>query len=502
MIASATGLGVLLRFLTFAHREAFWSDEAALGLNIVERGFGELGRPFLHAQVAPYLFLAGQKLVSLVAGTSEAALRSWSLVSGILLLPVLFALARRLGGGLCALIALAAAATGELLVYYSSELKPYGSDALWSALLLWFCVAALTAERAQRRRPLLRLAAAGVIGLWLSLPAVFILAASGVALAVTYVQERERSFREWALLAAVGGSWLLSFGLHYLGFLRMTPADADFMQRYWTALDGFVPRPLLSLHALHWLLAKFFYMFAVVVAAVGNGQRYIAGALWLFGLWLLAKRQRGLLCLFVLPIALLFVASAARAYVVADRLVLFLTPLLLIPCALALARIASLKPPVSRWAVLAVVAASCGAHVIADLDALRRPPLETDIRSLVAYLSERVDARDRLCVEDRVAWIYEYYAHRSGVWQPFVVVEALAEDPALPRAEIAKLAGAPRVWAVVPSLGPRGPLHAEGVAPILLAEQRILAALSELGHRLDMYDGSNVKLYLYDLSKK
>ncbi|HKU45218.1 MAG TPA: hypothetical protein VJR89_43965, partial [Polyangiales bacterium] len=120
----------------FLQRDAFWSDEAALGLNIVERSFAQLGRPFLHAQVAPYLFVAGQKIVTSLAGSSEYSLRAWSLVSGVLLLPLVFALGSRLGGALAGCIALAAAASGELLVYYATELKPYGSDALLRAALL------------------------------------------------------------------------------------------------------------------------------------------------------------------------------------------------------------------------------------------------------------------------------------------------------------------------------------------------------------------------------
>jgi hypothetical protein len=202
----------------------------------------------------------------------------------------------------------------------------------------------------------------------------------------------------------------------------------------------------------------------------------------------------------VVPIVLMFLASAAQAYVVADRLVLFLTPMLLIPCALALARIATWRLPVSRLAVVAAIAALCGSHVFEVLYAWRRPKLDTDIRSLVAHLAERVDSRDRLCVEDHVSWIYEYYAHRAGIWQPFEVIQAVDDGPERPRAEIAKLAGASRVWAVVPTLGARGPLHAEGISAIVLAEQRIVGALSEFGKRVDVYDGSNVKLYLYDLS--
>jgi hypothetical protein len=86
------------------------------------------------------------------------------------------------------------------------------------------------------------------------------------------------------------------------------------------ALDG-VPRPLASLRAA---LAAGQVLLHVCGggASVGVGQRYLAAGLWLCRLWQLVK-QRALPCLFVVPIVLMFGASAARAYVVADRLMLF-----------------------------------------------------------------------------------------------------------------------------------------------------------------------------------
>jgi hypothetical protein len=55
-----------------------------------------------------------------------------------------------------------------------------------------------------------------------------------------------------------------------------------------------------------------------------------------------------------------------------------------------------------------------------------------------------------------------------------------------------------RVWAVVPAAGPRSPLDATARELVTRAHRRLVDALGRLGQPLDVYDGSNVRLYLYD----
>ena len=504
LLALLVVFGCVLRALKFASREAFWSDEAALALNIVDRSWSELGRPFVHAQVAPYAYAATQKLIVSVAGVSEESLRAWSLLAGIAFLPALYALARKLADARAGLFAVAAAATTSLLVYYSTELKPYATDALVTTLLALATARGLLAETPEKHRTALwQLAITGVVGPWLSLPAVFVLAAIGCTLAIAARLEC-RPLRHWLALAAIGGGWIASFALHYASFLQLEPDDAAFMERYWYGVDGFAPWPPRTFAELRWYAGKFFYLFAVLVSSVGHGERYVAAGLWVVGLLLLWRKHRALPALAVLPIVFMFAASAAHAYVVVDRLTLFLTPLLLVPCALGLSWLAQLRPPLSNFAVVSVIAALAGEHTLQIADALRQPRLPSDIRTLVLDLRDRAGDRDPVCVEDRVAWIYEYYARRAGAWRPIEVVQVLEPDAQRARVELSKvrkLAGAPRVWLVVPTLGPIGPAFADGVEAVVAAEQRMLEQFRRLGRRVAVFDATNVRLYLYDLSQ-
>ena len=494
------GLAAALRIAALLRRESFWSDEAALALNIVDRPFAELARPFIHAQVAPYLYLLVQKLISQLAGASDLSLRALSLASGIAFLFVLYALTRRVADAWAALAALAIASSNPLAVYYSTELKPYGSDALISALLVLWCLPALSVKgREFTPRTLARLTAAGVIAPWLSLPAAFVLAGAGSALALALF-ERQAGRREWLRLVAIGVSWAASFAAQYLLFLRPSEADAAYLQRYWSSFDGFPPAQLAQ--ALHWYAAKLFYLFATLVASVGGGQRYLAAGLWLFGLWLLWKQRRPLACLFAVPVAALLAASAVHGYAIADRLVLFMTPLLLVPCANALLELARTRPPVTNVAVLGLVLALCGRHSVAALENLRVSPPATDMRSLTGYLAAHIRADDQLCVDSHVAFTFEYYARRRGLLRPFRVIEtAQLAGPSGAQRPTAPIAEPGRVWLIVPTLGPRGPRFIAGTDAIVSAELRLHSALGHAGRKLDSYDGTNVRLSLYELSQ-
>ena len=501
--SAAFALGVALRVLAFLQREAFWSDEAALGLNILACDFAKLGRPFLHAQVAPYLFMAGQKLISLTVGGGEPQLRAWSLLAGIALLPALHHVTLRVADRSTALVVLALAATTPLLVYYSTELKPYGSDALVSTLLLWSTLRVLsTRERPLAGRAFWQLAAAGAVAPWLSLPAVFVLAGCGIALCAQLLAERAR-LRDLSIVAAVGCGWLLSFVVHYLYFLHQSPDDASYMQRYWADEDGFAPHAELSgaaVASLHWYAAKFCYLFAALVLAVGHGQRYIAAGLWLLGLWQVWRTQRAQLWLFVVPVFGMFAAATLHAYAIADRLALFLLPVLLIPCGIGVSRLVRWRTPSAPAGLLAVLALVSVEHLHEVYSQLTQPRSHSDIRSLVAYLRERVAPEDRVLVETRVAWVYEYYAYRYGIHERPLVVDAAGSEPSLLQDSLLPPTGTGRVWAVVPALGPRSrtELGAAAHATVALAERRVVDALAHLGPQLEVYDGSNVRLYLYD----
>lgn len=101
-------------------------------------------------------------------------------------------------------------------------MKPYSTDVLVALALLW------AAGRVLDSRPAARwtLAAAGVVGVWLSMPAIFV--AAGVGLTLTLSAWRRGDRPKAALFASVAAAWGASFLAHYLvasglGWILDTP---------------------------------------------------------------------------------------------------------------------------------------------------------------------------------------------------------------------------------------------------------------------------------------
>ena len=84
----------------------------------------------------------------LVGGNTEWALRALPLVAGLLLPFAMWSVARRLLPPIEALVAVALLALSPFLIYYANEVKPYGIDALVTAL----CSRRRSASRNSRRR--------------------------------------------------------------------------------------------------------------------------------------------------------------------------------------------------------------------------------------------------------------------------------------------------------------------------------------------------------------
>lgn len=497
---SLVGIGTLLRLWAFLARGAFWNDEAGLALNVVGRGFALVGRPFVYQQYAPYLYVLASKLMAELFGPSERVLRAWSLICGCLLLPGMLLLARHVSGWAAALFALALLVPNPMLVRYAMEFKPYASDALIACGLCLLCVRALEHPEKERRE-LLWLGAAGVIAPWLSLPSVFVLAACAAALLVDG-SSRAGSPRSAWLAVPLGALWLASFGLHYLLFMQMPAADAAYMQDYWTRQNAFAPFPPHSAADLRYYPAKFFFLFSVFVAPGGFGLRYLAGALWLYGMYLLFRNRKPVFTLFLTPFVLLLVAAAAHKYLITERLLMFLLPMLVTPVVLALADLAERRGMTTQLIAAGVAVLFCAGPSRQVARELSKPKSKTNIGALVDYLRDHYQPGDRLYVEKQAQLIYGFYARRAHFDAPFPVPDDHLYDGKPSYNTLDSLRGAPRVWVVVPALAGDQPRSDEATRLVTHAESLVTDHLKAYGKALDVLDGGNSRLYLYDLQHK
>jgi uncharacterized membrane protein len=136
--------GAVLRVLQYARARSLWLDEAMLANNVIELPLTQLMPPHLF-KVAPFGFLAAEKLVISILGTSELAFRLIPLLAGLGSLVLLHVATREILGGHERLLALASFALSPPLIFYASEAKSDSSDV--------FGRAATTRHPLRPRRP-------------------------------------------------------------------------------------------------------------------------------------------------------------------------------------------------------------------------------------------------------------------------------------------------------------------------------------------------------------
>jgi 4-amino-4-deoxy-L-arabinose transferase-like glycosyltransferase len=309
---------MFLRTTRFLENRPLWTDEAKLALSVGRRGFFGLLQPLDYNQVAPVLYLWLLKAATSIFGMHEWALRLPSLVAGILMMVIVWLLAREVLSEIGALVALLLTATGPLLVAYAAEAKPYGIDALITAVLL---LVALRVYSGDRKIPYWILGVCGVVAIGLSLPAVFVL--GGISAAFLFVEWRDRYWTRLTTTLLWGALWLVLFLLQRYATYS-DAATAKIMQDFWRGVmirvgdAGWIGRSVNSVRSIvltgtdpGWPFLRFFAPVGVVIAT--------------FAIWKRAGMFTALVL--VLPPCLALVASALGIWPVDGRLALFLTPI-------------------------------------------------------------------------------------------------------------------------------------------------------------------------------
>jgi hypothetical protein len=202
------GLGVLLRLAQYWANRSLWLDEAFVALDVRDLSFLEFLQPSLRTNfTVPFGFLVIEKIIVQALGPSEYALRLLPLLSGIVASFPFYGLAKRYLDPKAVPIALGLFAILDPLVYYASDGRPYSSDVAVGLILGW--VAARVQERKLTLGRVLLFGVLGAVAVWISNPAVFVLAGIGGSLILSCVIHKR-----WAALGRLAVAlfiWATSF---------------------------------------------------------------------------------------------------------------------------------------------------------------------------------------------------------------------------------------------------------------------------------------------------
>ena len=128
-------IGILLRLLFYSYHRYFWTDEAALALNIIN--INNYFIPLQWGQAAPTLFMYISKIMYNLFLQKELALRFFPLLFSIGSIFAFNKLARKFCNGFFSqVLAISVFSFSYPLVYYAQEFKQYSLDTLIFILIL------------------------------------------------------------------------------------------------------------------------------------------------------------------------------------------------------------------------------------------------------------------------------------------------------------------------------------------------------------------------------
>lgn len=199
IVAGLTLLGAVLRFATLGI-QSYHHDEVVTAERVLRANFFDAMDVVGYSESAPPLYYALAWVWTLVTGTGEFGLRSFSALAGVATIPVAYLIGSELRSRRTGLLAAALVAVNPMLLWYSQEGRAYALLTLLSAVSLLFCLRAL---RNGQRRDFIWWGVVSGLALATHYFAVFPILVEAVLLA------RRRRRASYAGLAITGGFGLL-----------------------------------------------------------------------------------------------------------------------------------------------------------------------------------------------------------------------------------------------------------------------------------------------------
>jgi len=315
-------LGLLLRVVVWGQQRSIVLDEANLIRNYVERSYGQLFRSLDYEQYAPPLFSVAVKACIHTFGNNELSVRLFPLLCSLATLVLFQRVVRRQLPASFACLALGFVAFGYVFIDYATECKQYATDGVVALGLLE--VAHAVAKRRLTGPLALGLAGLGMVAVWLSMPAVFILAGIGLWWLVRSI--RAQDHQATLAVVGIGAGWAASFLVYFFWLLKPSAGLSNLQTFHHEHFLAFPPTSGADLQLLGQQLQL------IADRAIGKTVLAVAvaGVGFALGAWQAVKRREESFWFFLFPTVACLGASAVHYYSLIPRLTLFFLPLVVV----------------------------------------------------------------------------------------------------------------------------------------------------------------------------
>lgn len=441
-------VGISLRLIIYLYNRPLWLDESFLALNIVNRPLLSLFKPLDYNQGAPLGFLFIVKLFTDIFGTSEFSLRLLPLIFGIASLIYFYFLAKKTLAPHVVPIAVGLFALSYPLIYYSSEIKQYSAD-VFAAVIL-FLIAFRLRERRLSYINISIYSLTGAILIWLSHPAIFILFA--IALCILGEDIFNKSWNHFYICMAIFSIWAISFGSSYYVALSKL-AKSNYLISYWSGY--YFGLPLFSKDNFRILLSNIFYIFDDPRWIMWRELRSLLFIPFIVGAIQIWAKEKNKLFILMLPIILVMIASFFHKYPFAIRLILFLSPAIILVTAQGLGNICEyLERRRAIWGILFISLVFLF-FVWRDASYILRPDYREDIRSVLNFIITNFNEReDDVYLYNCSRYAYKYYKNNYNLPEHKVMIGTALDDNGFQRIpinfnkDLEKISSHNKVWIV------------------------------------------------------
>jgi hypothetical protein len=364
-------------------------------------------------------------------------------------------------------------------IRYSVEVKQYSTDLAIGAGLMVLALRAVdhrVTDGRQDRHAVAQWGIAGLVAVWISHPAVLIMAATAVVLGADSMRRSGRRERRVAALACV--PWVLGFAADWWVSLRVLGRD-PFLHSYWAA--GFPPHPFGLPSYVAWVVRATSHVAADPGAIHFAGVAAIVAVIGL-ALVVAQKPLEGLLL--VAPLVVALGAASIGSYPLDGRLVLWLLPLL----AIGLAGV-TINRPVGALVVAVLVLQPVGSA----LSVAAHPTTWQDSRPLFQAVARARQPHDEVWIHQSDLAVGDFYGRLTGV-----VPTNAVQDSGVPggcggaNLNLAGVAGPSRVWFIYG-------YHQSNAAPD--EEQAVVAKLRSVAHLVATIRRPQTAAYLFDFAQ-
>jgi len=314
--------GTSLRIFQYFQNQSLYLDEANLARNYIEKSFIQLFTNLDYKQYAPPFFSFIEKICLEIGGNTEYALRLFPLLCGIASLFLFYLLCKKFISSKHILYPLILISFSVVFLNYSIAVKQYATDT--SVALFLVLTALYVAPQYFNFRKGFIWSILGAFVIWLSMPAIFILAGIFFYYASYFILKKRWKSLQYLIYPFL--LWLCSFSFYYFLILR-NDISSDHLQNYHAPY--MLPFPPTSFDELSLGGSIILNIF---VTAIGHTVlAYVWGiSCCIIGFIQIWKDDSSKALLIISPIILCLAASCLNYYSLTGRLILFFVPLILL----------------------------------------------------------------------------------------------------------------------------------------------------------------------------